>query len=116
MIYLHYIQLLLIRTSIKHKFNKILVVTRSKGRLRQSPVLKASLRNGEDYCPGKVVKFREDNAVVEGHSQEGSPSPIFTWSQSTAGFGIFKCKDKRCLTCPKYNTEHKFKSNITQKK
>ena len=36
--------------------------------------------------------------------------------QSTPGFGISKCKDKRCLTCPKSITEHKFKSNITQKK
>ena len=24
------------------------------------------------------------------------------------GFGIFKCKEKKCLTCPKYITEPKF--------
>ena len=32
-------------------------------------------------------------------------------SQSAPGFGIFKCKDKRCLTCPKYITEQKVKHN-----
>ena len=37
------------------------------------------------------------------------------WESSFCRGGIFKCKDKICLTCSKYTTEHEFKSNITKK-
>ena len=78
----------------------------------------ASPRDGERNRSRRAVEFRQDNAVVARHEEVGRPSPTCgaaNGSQSTPGFGNFKCKDKRCLTCLKYITEHKCKSNIAQK-
>ena len=94
------------------------VVARSKTWLRQSHSLVASPGDGEGNCLRRVVESRQRNAVVARHEKVGSPSPtcaVANGSQSTLGFRIFKCKYKTCLTCPKYITEHKFKSNKTQK-
>ena len=94
------------------------VVTRSKARLEQPSGLLASSGNGEGNHPRRIVESRQGNGVVIGRKQLGSPTPKYAaanGSQSSQGFGLFKCKDKRCLTCPKYINEHKCKSNTTQK-
>ena len=94
------------------------VVTRSKARLGHLSDLIPIFRNGKGHFPRKVAVSPQGIAVVVGHEEVGSLSARCTatkGSQSFPGFGIFKCKDKRCITCPKYITEHKFKSNITQK-
>ena len=95
------------------------VATLCKAKLGQPPGLVASPRDDEGNRPRRVTEYRQGNAVVAGHEGVGSPSPtcaVAIGSQSTPGFGIFKCKDKRCFTSPKYITEHNFKSNITKKR
>ena len=95
------------------------VVTRSKANLGQPPGLVASARDSEGNRPMRVVESGQSNAVVAGYEEVGRPSPTCaaaSGSQSTPGFSISKCKDKICLTCPKYITERKFKSSITYKK
>ena len=77
-----------------------------------------SPRDGEVNCSRKVVESQQGNAIVLEHEEVGSPSPIYVSAngrQSLPGFGIFKCKDKRCVTCFKYITEHSFQSSIIQK-
>ena len=61
--------------------------------------------DGEENPPKRVVESRQDNAVVAGHEEVESRSPTCAAanrSQSIPDFGIFKCKDKRFLTCPTY--------------
>ena len=89
----------------------MLVFTLSKARFGQSSAQWLSLGMVKEIGLGGLLESRQVNAVVTRHEQIGSPSPIFAaanGSQHNPGFGIFQCKDKRCLTCPKYVTEHKF--------
>ena len=83
------------------------VLTRSKkARLGQPPGLVASPRDDATYCPRRVVDSRQGKAVVFGSEVVGSLSQagsIANRSQSTTGYGILKCQNKRCLTCPKLN-------------
>ena len=96
----------------------MLVVTLSKARLGHSPGPLASPRDVQGNRSVRVVDSQQVNVTVVGHEEGGSVSPTCTaanGSKSAPCFGYFKCKDKRYLTCPKYITEHKFYSNITQK-
>ena len=127
--YLHYIKLPFVRslksifqqknrTSIKPKFNKMLVVTRFKSIREQPHGIVASPRDREENHTWKVGESRQGKAVVARHEKVGSSTPTFATAkeiQSSPGVGIFKCKDKSSLTCAKYFTDHKFKCNIIKK-
>ena len=75
-------------------------------------------RDGATYCPRRVVESRQGKAVVLGSKEVSSPSQassVANISQSTPGYGILKCKNKRCLICPKPNTKTNFLSNVILK-
>ena len=90
------------------------VFTRYKARLGHPTRLVASLRDGEINCLGGA---REGNDVLAWHEEVESLFPrcaAANGSHSIPGFRIIKCKDKRCLACPKYITEHQCKFSITK--
>ena len=93
----------------------MLVVTCFKSRRGQPHGIVASPRDREESHTCKISESRQGKAVVARHEEVGSSPSTFATAkeiQPSPGFGIFKCKDKRCLTCAKYFTDHKFKCNI----
>ena len=94
------------------------MLTRSKARLGQPPVLVASPRDGGRNRPRSHVESRQGNAVVADSGEVGSiliSESVANGSQYDAGFSIFTCKSNRCLTCPKLSTSKTFQSNVTHK-
>lgn len=84
----------------------------------QSPGLVASSRDDATYRPSRVVESQQFKAMVFGSEQDGNPSQagsIAKGSQSTLGYGVLKCKNKRCITCTKLNVNKNFLPNVTQK-
>ena len=82
----------------------------------QSSGLVASPRDFTIYCLRMVVDNRQGKVVVLGFEEVGSPSQagsIDSGSQSSPGYGILKCKNKRCLTCLKLNINTNFLSTVT---
>ena len=57
------------KTSIKHQFNKLPVVTYYKARLGQPPSLLVSLIDGERNHPRRVVSSRQGNVVIAAHEE-----------------------------------------------
>lgn len=90
----------------------------TKASLGLLAVLVAYPRDGATYCHKKVVEPQQGKALVLGSEEVGSPSQegsINSESQSTVGYHILKCKNKRLLTCPKLGINTNSLSNVNQK-
>ena len=86
-------------------------LTRSQARSVQSTDLVTSPRVN---TPRRILRSRQGNAGVVVNLGDGGPSIIAAvGTVSVAGLTFSSCKDKRCMTCPKFIKSESFKSNVT---
>ena len=86
--------------------------------LGQLPDLMASSRDGATYRPWRVVEYRQGKPVLFRSEEVGSPSQAGSFvngTQSTPVYGIWKCKNKRCLTYRKLSVTTNFLPSLTKK-
>ena len=94
------------------------VLTRFKTKLGQSPGQGACFQHGQTNFPGRVIKSRNDNAMVAEYEEVASLSPKCSTANknlSTPLFGIVKQKSKKYLTYLTQIINNTFKSHVTQK-
>ena len=85
--------------------------TRSQARPVQTAGLVTSPRASH---PRRILRSRQGNAGVVVNPGDGGPSfiaAVGTVSSSRLAFSF--CKDKRCMTCPKFVQSDTFKSHVT---
>lgn len=75
----------------------------------------ASPRDGQGMVPRRVLRSRQGNAGVIMNIGEGSTSFIVAQGQASE-YSITKCRDKRCRTCPNFNTSKTVESNVTKRR
>ena len=90
-------------------------VTRSQTRSGRPPDRVTFPGEGSSNCPRRLHDSRQDNAVVSDIAIDESPATSVSEANGNqpADSGIHRCNSTRCLTCPKFNTNKKFTSNVT---
>ena len=78
-------------------------ITRSQACSVQPTEQVASPRDGQGMVPRRVLRSGQGNAGVIMNIGEGSTSFIVAQWQASE-YSITKCRDKRCRTCPNFNT------------
>ena len=89
-------------------------LSRSQARPAQTAGLVTSPRASP---PRRILRSRQGNAGVVVNPGDGGPSfiaAVGTVSSSRLTFSC--CKDKRCMTCPKFVQSDTFKSHVTNQK